>query len=58
MKLGLLPTGILRSQVDFAEIVRFAVDSGYQAIDVMVDRPDAKRGLVVAQKYLSQFVVQ
>jgi len=41
MKLGLLPTGILRSRVDLAEMVRFAADSGYQAIDVMADRPDA-----------------
>jgi sugar phosphate isomerase/epimerase len=41
VKIGLLPTGLLRSQVDYAEMVRFAADHGYQAIDVMVDQPDA-----------------
>lgn len=41
MKLGLLPTGVLRSRVDFAEMARFAADNGYRAIDVMVDRPEA-----------------
>jgi sugar phosphate isomerase/epimerase len=41
MKIGLLPTGLLRSRVDFAELVRFAADHGYQAIDITSDRPDA-----------------
>ena len=41
MKIGLLPTGVLRSQVDYAEMVRWAADHGYQAIDVMTDQPNA-----------------
>lgn len=39
--LGVLPTGVLRSRVDFADMVRWAADNGYRAIDVTADRPDA-----------------
>jgi sugar phosphate isomerase/epimerase len=38
MKLGFLATGVLRSQVDYAELVRWAVEHGYEAIDVP-DKP-------------------
>jgi len=37
VKLGFLATGLLRSRVDYAELVRYAADHGYQAADV----PDA-----------------
>jgi sugar phosphate isomerase/epimerase len=34
MKLGFLTTGLLRTKVDYADLVRFAADHGYQAADV------------------------
>jgi len=34
MKLGFLATGLLRSRVDYADLVRFAADHGYLAADV------------------------
>ena len=41
MKIGLLPTGLLRSQLDAAEVVRWAADNDYQSIDLPPDRVDA-----------------
>jgi sugar phosphate isomerase/epimerase len=41
VKIGLLPTGVLRSQVDAADVVRWAADNGYESIDLPPDRRDA-----------------
>lgn len=37
MKLGIVPQGILRRQLPFDELCRFAVDNGYAAVDVPND---------------------
>lgn len=40
MKLGFLPTGVLRTQVDYGELVRWAAEHGYQAADVPDNLPN------------------
>ena len=41
MKLGFLATGVLRSQVDYGELVRFGAEHGYSAVDVPENPPNA-----------------
>jgi sugar phosphate isomerase/epimerase len=41
VKLGFLPTGVLGSRVEYAELVRWAADHGYQAADVPPRVPNA-----------------
>ncbi len=41
MKLGFLATGVLRSRVDYGELVRWAADHGYDAVDVPDNVPNA-----------------
>lgn len=40
MKIGFLPTGVLRSGVDYADLVAWAASHGYRAADVPDNRPD------------------
>ena len=41
MKIGFLSTGLLRTRVDYADLVRFAADHGYGAADVPDPLPQA-----------------
>lgn len=41
MKIGLLATGVLRSRVDYRELVHWSAEHGYQAIDVPDQPVDA-----------------
>lgn len=41
MKIGFLPTGVMRSRIDYGELVAWAADHGYQAADVPENPPNA-----------------
>jgi len=54
LNLGLVLAGILRSQVDFAELCAWAADNGYSSTDIPHDRADAfdvarRAGLQIGQ---------
>ncbi len=53
MKLGIVLAGVLRSKIDFGDLVKWAADNGYGAVDVPPDRLEGaelarKAGLEVA----------